>query len=250
MQPDVRSSGSAGLFLRKHGWQRIVPPLSCDRVRAEERPPADHDSTADSRSRITPKTTSAPAAAPSTASESAKQFASLARRTGRPSARARSSRSGRPFSQVELQFFIRPVRGEIAPGVPMPTVGSEVDEDRCVRVDKDDSDCGPEDSCHCVGDELRVCGAENPGSGDCGATESGIGASESGGWGSESGSIRLEAADKAHDRVDRCLVVVLRSRNPFPTQHPPRRIQEGTLDLRAAKVDPNAHGRKHKVWLR
>ena len=39
---------------------------------------------------ITPNTTAAPAAAPSVASDSAKQLASLASRTGRPSARARS----------------------------------------------------------------------------------------------------------------------------------------------------------------
>ena len=36
-------------------------------------------------------------------------------------ARDRSS-SGRPMSQVELAFLISPVAGEIAPGMPMPTV--------------------------------------------------------------------------------------------------------------------------------
>ena len=44
--------------------------------------------------RITPKTLSHPAAAPSVASDSAKQLASLARRTGRPSAASRSRPSG------------------------------------------------------------------------------------------------------------------------------------------------------------
>ena len=72
--------------------------------------------------RITPKTTPAPAAAPSTASESAKQLASLASRTGRPSAAARSRSNGRPMSQVELAFLIRPVAGETVPGMPTPTL--------------------------------------------------------------------------------------------------------------------------------
>ena len=71
---------------------------------------------------MTPKTTSAPAAAPSHASDSAKQLASFASRTLRPSTRSRSSRRGRPFSHVELAFFTRPVAGEMAPGMPMPTV--------------------------------------------------------------------------------------------------------------------------------
>ena len=71
--------------------------------------------------RITPKTTSWPAPAPSVASDSAKQLASFSRRTGLASARARSSRSGRPINQVELAFLTRPVAGEIAPGMPMPT---------------------------------------------------------------------------------------------------------------------------------
>jgi hypothetical protein len=71
---------------------------------------------------ITPNTTAAPAAAPSVASEIAKQFASLAIRTGRPSRDERSSRSGRPISQTELAFLTKPVVGEIAPGIPTPTV--------------------------------------------------------------------------------------------------------------------------------
>ena len=71
---------------------------------------------------MTPKTTSAPAAAPSVASDSAKQLASLANRTGRSSRRDRSSASGRPFSQVEFEFLISPVAGEIVPGMPTPTV--------------------------------------------------------------------------------------------------------------------------------
>ena len=71
--------------------------------------------------RITPKTTPAPRAAPATASASAKQFASFAMRTGRPSARARSSTNGRPFRQVEFELRWSPVTGEIEPGAPSPT---------------------------------------------------------------------------------------------------------------------------------
>ena len=71
---------------------------------------------------MTPNTTSAPAAAPSHASDSAKQFASLASRTSRPSARSRSCCRGLPLSHVEFAFFTRPVAGEIAPGIPTPTV--------------------------------------------------------------------------------------------------------------------------------
>ena len=71
---------------------------------------------------MTPNTTSAPDAAPSVASDSAKQFASFANRIGRPSRRGRSSQISRPFSHVELAFLTRPVAGEIAPGMLTPTV--------------------------------------------------------------------------------------------------------------------------------
>ena len=71
---------------------------------------------------ITPKTTLAPAAAPSVASDSAKQLASLANRIGRSSSCDRSSASGLPFNQVEFEFLIRPVAGEIVPGMPIPTL--------------------------------------------------------------------------------------------------------------------------------
>jgi len=77
-----------------------VSPLACNRVGA-----------------------GAPAPAPSVASDSAKQFASFASRTGRSSARSRSACSGRPFSQVEFAFFTTPVAGEMTPGMPMPTGG-------------------------------------------------------------------------------------------------------------------------------
>jgi hypothetical protein len=70
--------------------------------------------------RITPNTTAAPAPAPSTASEIAKQLASLATRTGRPSRSERSASSGWPISQVALAFFTSPVAGERAPGMPTP----------------------------------------------------------------------------------------------------------------------------------
>ncbi len=71
---------------------------------------------------ITPNTTSAPAAAPSVASDNAKQFASFAKRTGRPSSRGKSSASGCAFSQVEFAFLTNPVAGEMVPGMPTPTL--------------------------------------------------------------------------------------------------------------------------------
>lgn len=58
--------------------------------------------------------------APRWVSARAKQFASLAISTGTPSRRSRSSLNGLPLSSVVLQFFINPVWGSRAPGVPMP----------------------------------------------------------------------------------------------------------------------------------
>src|SRR5690606_40486050 len=51
----------------------------------------------------------------------ARQLASLASRTGRPSACSRSRPKGRPFNQVELALRITPLTGEIDPGVATPT---------------------------------------------------------------------------------------------------------------------------------
>ena len=64
--------------------------------------------------------------APSMASDKAKQLASLASRTGVASATARSRSKGRPLSQVELAFCIRPVRGEMDPGTAMPILAPAV----------------------------------------------------------------------------------------------------------------------------
>ena len=55
------------------------------------------------------------------ASDSAKQLASLAQRTGRPSAALKSRSNGRPLSQVEFAFLTRPLAGEIEPGMPTPS---------------------------------------------------------------------------------------------------------------------------------
>src|SRR6266852_4256872 len=71
---------------------------------------------------ITAKTTCLPAPAPSVASETARQLASFAHRTSRPSARLRSLSKGFPINHVELAFFTKPVFVEIVPGIPMPTV--------------------------------------------------------------------------------------------------------------------------------
>jgi hypothetical protein len=73
---------------------------------------------------MTPKTISAPTAAPSAASETAKQLASFASRTSRPSSETRSLCSGWPISHTELAFLIRPVADETVPGMPMPTVAA------------------------------------------------------------------------------------------------------------------------------
>ena len=83
--------------------------------------------------RITPNTVAAPAAAPSAASESAKQSASFATRTGRPSAAPRSVLKRRPLSHVEFAFLTSPVAGEMAPGMPTPTV-HRLDTSRSSRV--------------------------------------------------------------------------------------------------------------------
>src|SRR6266480_229696 len=72
--------------------------------------------------RITAKTTCLPVPAPSVASETARQLASFAHRTSRPSARLRSLSNGFPFSHVELAFFTKPVFLEIVPGIPIPTL--------------------------------------------------------------------------------------------------------------------------------
>ena len=71
--------------------------------------------------RITPNTTAAPAPAPSVASDSAKQFASLLMRTARASAASRSRASGWPLSHTELEPRSSPVARESDPGVPIPT---------------------------------------------------------------------------------------------------------------------------------
>ena len=71
--------------------------------------------------RITPNTVSNPRPAPSIASDSVKQLASLATRTGRESRASRSASSGRPLSQVEFAFLTRPVAWLTTPGMPTPT---------------------------------------------------------------------------------------------------------------------------------
>ena len=99
--------------------QWIVAPFAGDRVRRRRAAaPRTTRPAPVPVPRMTPNTTSAPAAAPSAASDIAKQFASLAMRTGRPSTDVRSSRSGRPISQTELAFLTRPVDGEMRARYP------------------------------------------------------------------------------------------------------------------------------------
>ena len=59
---------------------------------------------------------------PSTASDSAKQFASFSTRTSLPSALSRSPFRSWPIRQVELAFFTLPVTRDSAPGIPTPIV--------------------------------------------------------------------------------------------------------------------------------
>ena len=57
------------------------------------------------------------------------------------SAAPRSRANGRPFSAVEFALLIRPVAGDTAPGVPMPTsrglpeLGFEIGDEVAHRVD-------------------------------------------------------------------------------------------------------------------
>ena len=81
---------------------------------------------------MTPNTTAWPRAAPSTASDNAKAVGIvLQAQRPVPRRRCRSSSSGRSFRHTVLAFFIRPVRVDTAPGVPMPTrQGTAADRSR------------------------------------------------------------------------------------------------------------------------
>jgi hypothetical protein len=102
-------------------WQRIVAPLTGNCIGAGENLSGHHDAGPDPG---TPKTTLAPAPAPSTASDSAKQLASLVMRTGRASMAARSRAIGWPLRHTEFDPRSKPVAREIDPGVPTPTVAA------------------------------------------------------------------------------------------------------------------------------
>ena len=84
---------------------------------------ANHDARADAgaedRRRIRSRR---PRLAPSVASDSAKQLASLVIRTARPRRRSRSTPIGLSFRQIEFEPRSSPVAREIDPGVPMPTL--------------------------------------------------------------------------------------------------------------------------------
>ena len=72
--------------------------------------------------KITPKTVLAPLPAPSDASDTVKQSASLAILTGLLSIDSKSLSNALPIRQTEFAFLISPVRGEMIPGIPIPTV--------------------------------------------------------------------------------------------------------------------------------
>ena len=85
--------------------------------------------------RITPNTVPWPAPAPSIASDKAKQLASLAKRTGRPSAASTSRPSGWPISQVELAFLTSSVAATMVPGIPIPTEARFLNRAHAAAVD-------------------------------------------------------------------------------------------------------------------
>ena len=118
--PGRSPSRGAGSGLCPHSPPIALAPVTTRPVDddAAARAGADDDAEDDRR---------APAAAPSMASDSAKQLASFANRSGRSSSRGRSSASGCPFSQVEFAFLTRPVAGEIVPG--------NADADRAARTE-------------------------------------------------------------------------------------------------------------------
>ncbi len=105
-----------GVFVRRGTRKRVVTPFSANPARPVEQPSIDARPPPRPVPRITPNTMRAFSPAPSIASDKAKQLVLLASCTGVASATARSWSKGRPLSQVELAFCIRPVRGEMDPG--------------------------------------------------------------------------------------------------------------------------------------
>jgi hypothetical protein len=69
-----------------------------------------------------PNTIAAPAAAPSEASESTKQFGVVGDAYRPANATPRSRSIGCPINRVELAFFTSPVFGLMAPGIATPTL--------------------------------------------------------------------------------------------------------------------------------
>ena len=118
-----RSSRRAPAARRPRPRQRVVPPLAGDRVRAGEDAAVHDDAAADAgargsrrrpRARRPPRRRSPPRA------RSSWRRSRSARAAPRRADRSRSS--GWPLSHVEFAFLTRPVAGEIAPGMPTPTL--------------------------------------------------------------------------------------------------------------------------------
>ena len=113
----------AGTLVVVRPRQRIVAPFACDRVWSAQHSPRTTMPASPRRCRGSRRTRrSAPRPAPSIASDSAKQLASLVMRTSRPSSASRSALIGLPLRQTELDPRKSPVAATANPGVPMPTL--------------------------------------------------------------------------------------------------------------------------------
>ena len=114
-----------GILLARHPRQRRVAPFAGDAVAAVEHAAARPRCRRRRRCRGSRRTPPrAPRAAPSTASDSAKQLASLAKRISLPRIFSRSCLSGRRCTACCRRSRPRRCAASIRPGMPMPTLQS------------------------------------------------------------------------------------------------------------------------------
>ena len=133
IQPGLAAvAGRARPLGRCRPRHRIVPPFPAHGVGAYDDPAVDGETTADagaendSRRPVNARLQRRPW--PPTARGNSRRWPA-APRSRAP--RERSTPNGRPMSHVEFAFLTRPVAGEIAPGIPMPTVDRP---DLCFRI--------------------------------------------------------------------------------------------------------------------
>ena len=123
MQPCGRNSRWAAAGRRRSAGQRVVAPLSGDRIGAGEDLPVDDDTAADAgaEDHAEHHLRAAPPRrrSPRTARSSWHRWRAAPRAAGALPGRAAAAW---PIRQVELAFLIRPVARDCAPGMPMPTV--------------------------------------------------------------------------------------------------------------------------------